>query len=112
METSPQPKLNIRNVMKDLQPTIEKKESEDEILARLASYPEWEVLKGRIKSKIDALERITDNVEEVDDLELYGFKCLTKNILIDELEGIIGEVELTADVINKKKKNESGLETI
>lgn len=108
MENVTPQKFTIKKVIKQLQPTIKKLEGEDEQLANLASFPEWATLKTKIESRIESLERMTDDVSEVNDLELYGFKCMTKNILVDELQGIINDVEMSAEVINKKKKNGEG----
>lgn len=116
METSvPIQKLSLKKIGEEINPTIEKQESEDEKIAQLQKQVGWEALKERIIRKIQSIEdstRITSNTMSlVDDVQLYGFKCMAKDLLIEAYQGIIDDVEKTANFLQEKKDDESGAKT-
>jgi len=104
-------KLNIQKVVEELNPEMAKAVDNDELISRLANYPEWEALRERIKERIKSLENATKVTQAtiglIDDVELYGFKCMLASLIAEELEGIIFMVD-GVNKIFKDKKNESG----
>lgn len=112
METAIPQKFNIKKAFEEIDATFEKKESEDEIIARLSTYVEWQTLKSRLECRINSLEDATriskSKMGDLTDLEMHGFKCAMKDLLVEELKSIIQEVEGTAEVIRKNKQNEQG----
>lgn len=105
METSiPIEKLGLRKAVEDINPEIEKAEDEDTIIARLANYPEWKALKGRIERKMKALELKIDSgsVAEIDDMAVFGFKCMSSQLVQEALQGVINDVEVTNQVLKAK----------
>lgn len=111
METSlPIQKISLKQSIEEIKTeTVEKLESEDEALANFVNYPEWTVFRKRLESRIETLKSKLDDLE-ADDMATYGAKCLSINTLVSELQSIIDEMELNAEVISKKKKNDSGTE--
>lgn len=107
----PQKQLNMQRVSEDLNPTIEKIETEDEKISQLANQVGWEALRDRIKRKIKSIEdntKITSGtVSLIDDIQLYGFKCMAKDLLVEAYQGIIDDVEETAKFLKGKKDDES-----
>lgn len=111
-ETSiPIQRLSLKSVGEELNPVIEKAETEDQKIAQLSGQAGWEALKERIKRKILSIEdstKISSNTMNlVDDVQLYGFKCMAKDLLVEAYQSIINDVEMTASFLNDKKQDES-----
>ena len=116
METSiPIKKITLQSISQELKPTIEMQETEDQKIATLSGNQGWESLKERLQRKIAAIDESTkitsDTMALVDDMELYGFKCMAKDLLIEAYQGVINDVEETAKFLNDKKDGESKLPT-
>lgn len=81
---------------------------EDKLLASLHNTDPWNVLKTRIENKIKALNEVTRVTAEtaglVQSMELHGFKNFAKDLVIEELQSIIGLVELNAKFQKDQKK--------
>jgi len=111
MESSPPVKFGLPKAHEELNPVVEKAIGEDEIIARLFGDPAWEALKARIQRRMKSLEdttRVTqDSVEAIDDMAIFGFKCMAKDLLMEAYQGVIDDVDATA-IILKEKENESG----
>ena len=108
METAiPQQNLTLKKVAEDLNPAIEKIETEDEKISQLHNQVGWQALKDRIERKIRSIDdstKVTSNtVSMIEDIQLYGFKCMAKDLLIEAYQGIIDDVELTYNVLQAKK---------
>ena len=107
METSIPPIKLLKKEVKKIT-TIKNVETEDELIARLSNYPEWKALKDRIERKIEgakaSVEVNQSTMGEIDNFETYGIKCTIANLLVEELQSIIADVELTAKVIKENEE--------
>ena len=107
----PQQNLSLKRTVEDLIPNIEKIETEDEKIAQLHNQVGWEALRDRIRRKIEAVEestKITSNtVGLVTDVQLYGFKCMARDILVEAYKSIIDDVDNTFAVLQAKKDEQS-----
>lgn len=104
------PQSNFYQSIKELKtPTIEKIETEEDIISTLDGSPAWEALKNRIERRIAAVSQFTKVTEEtaglVDDMANYGFKCLAKDLIIDAYQNVIRDVELAAQVAADRRKD-------
>lgn len=111
METSvPVKKITLQTIAEEIKPSIERQETEDQKIAVLSGQAPWDALKERIQRKMAAVEesaKVTSNtIGLVDDVALFGFKCMAKDLLIEAYQGIIDDVEVTANFLNEKKKDE------
>ena len=116
METSiPVKKMSLRGIKEEVLPTIERQETEDEKIAVLSGHTAWEALKERILRKIavaEASAKVTnDTIGLIDDMQLFGFKCMAKDLLVEAYQGIIDDVEVTAKYLKDKKDVEPKLPT-
>lgn len=116
METSiPIKKMSLSAVAKEVLPVIERLETEDEKISVLSGHAAWEALKERIQRKIAAVEasaKVTsDTIGLIDDVQLFGFKCMAKDLLVEAFQGIIDDVELTAKFLKEKKDEQPELPT-
>lgn len=109
METAVQPG-RFGTIAKELKEavTINQTEEEEKLLASLSGMPAWEVLRTRIERQIEALHKMTkidsSIVAEMTDMELHGFRCFTKDLLVEQLELVVNQVELTAKYFKDSKK--------
>ena len=115
-ETSiPIKKMSFQSVAKEVAPTLEHQVTEDEVIATLSGNPAWNALKDRIQRKIDSAEasaKVTgDTIGLIDDVSLFGFKCMTKDLLVEAFQGIINDVELTAKYLKEKEDEQPELPT-
>lgn len=110
----PQNKLTLHQVSKDLNPEIAKIETEDEKIAQLWKQVGWEALRDRINRKISAIEDTTkvtsSTVGLIDDIQLYGFKCMARDLLVEAYQSVINDVELTAKFLKEQKDEKSETE--
>ena len=109
-ETSiPIQRLSLKKIGEEINPVIEKQETEDEKIAKLSGQAGWEALKERIQRKISSIEESTkigsNTIGLIDDVQLYGFKCMAKDLLVEAYQSIINDVEMTAEFLKDKKNN-------
>lgn len=113
MESSAPIQFNIKKMVDEVSPKIEKIEDEDQKIAGLSNDTRWIALKERIERKIKAANdsaTITQStVGLIENMEDYGFKCALRDLLVEAYQGIINDVENTA-LILKEKENEQGKE--
>lgn len=108
-------KITLPKIGEELNPAIEKIEIEDDKIAQLSGQAGWEALKERIQRKITSIEESTkissDTMNLVDDVQLYGFKCMAKDLLVEAYQSIINDVEMTAKFIKEKKEKDESRKT-
>ena len=104
MENSiPVKKLTFKEIKEELTPTFKKRKTEDQVMSELQAYKGWDILKAKIERRIDQIEENTKRtIEDVEDVELYGFKCLAKDLIVEQLNAIIEEVEAPAKFLKNK----------
>jgi len=111
----PQQKIGLAKAVEEVNPTIQKTLTEDERIASLSGDSRWEALKDRITRKMTAAQDSAtigqNTVGMIDDMEIFGFKCALRDLLVEAYQGIINDVELTAKVLNDKKKQDDSGET-
>ena len=80
-----------------LKPAVKTLENEDQILARLSQYPEWETLRTVIERWIEDAAAI-NKIEAIKatNLEEYGLATLTSNITINAYQDVIDTVQQRA----------------
>jgi len=103
MENSiPVKKLTFKEVKKELTPTLETHKKDDKILKELQEWKGWDILKAKIEIRIKAIEEGTKgNIEDIEDVELYGFKCLARDIIVEQLQEVINDVEKPAKYLRE-----------
>lgn len=79
------------------------KEHDDKLLAELAVQPGWQVLSERIDRKVELLLEL--ETAGVVDLQFIGAFQIAKQLAIDELRGLKGEVE-SARAIKQEEVSE------
>lgn len=103
--------FNIKKATDEVAPNIERIESEDEKIAGLANDERWNALKARIERKIIAANEsatITQStVGVIENMEVYGFKCALRDLLVEAYRGVINDVDETF-LILKNKEDEQG----
>lgn len=82
------------------------KENDDKLLADLSSQPGWTVLVEKIDRKIEILLEL--ETEGVADLQFIGAFQVAKQLAIDELRGLKGEVESAKSVRVIEEESEQG----
>lgn len=111
METSAPIQFGLTKAHEELNPVIEKAIGEDETIARLYGDPAWEALKDRIQRRMKSIEdtmRVTkESLDDIDDMSVYGFKCMAKDLLIETCQNIIGDVDRTAQLLKAKEDENS-----
>jgi hypothetical protein len=111
-ETAIGANFRFKKAVDEVSPEIEQLEDEDTIIARLSTYPEWQALRSRLERRIETMKQTTkiskETVGEIDDFEIWGFKCALADLNIEVLQGVIDDVELTAKILKQNKDVESG----
>ena len=106
----PQSNLQMKKLSEDLNPEIEKIETEDEKIAQLHAQAGWEALKERLERKIKSIDESTkvssNTISLIEDIQLYGFKCMAKDLLVEAYQSVIDDVELTYRVLKEKEDND------
>lgn len=110
META-LPQLKLTQISKELNPEIERIETEDEKIAQLHNQVGWEALKERLERKKQMIESSTkvsfDTMGLIDDMQLYGFKCAARDLLLEAYQSMIDDVELTYKYLKEKKDEQA-----
>ena len=106
----PVQRMSLKHIAKEVNPTIETAVSEDALIAQLYKQKGWEALKERILRKIETIENNTkidaNSIGLIDDIQLYGFKCMAKDLLVEAYQSIINDVEMTAKFLKEQEKDE------
>jgi len=104
------PISKLNKAVEELNPVIEKAIDADELISQLSKYPEWEALRGRLEDRIESLKNdamVTKaTIGLVDDVEMFGFKRMLSDLIVEELEGIIYDVDGVAKLLKDKKDGE------
>lgn len=111
-ETSiPVQRISLNKVAEDLNPTIEKSETEDQKIAQLSKQVGWEALKSRLEQKMRAIDESAKTSSQtlgaIDNFENFGFRSAARDLLIEAYQGVINEVEMTAHFLQGKKDEEA-----
>lgn len=110
----PQQNLSLKKAVEELNPAIEKIETEDEKIAQLHNQVGWEALRERLNRKIEAIEDSTkvssNTIGLIEDIQLYGFKCMAKDLLVEAYKSVIDDVDNTYAVLQAKKDAEETIQ--
>lgn len=69
---------------------VENQDKEDEMLAAMSYQPGWEVLKGRVDKKINAL---LEPGTKSEDLAFIGAVTMSRELAIEVLRSVVSDVE-------------------
>ena len=81
---------------------------EDSRIATLVGQDGWEALKERMQRQIESTRSSVQITEAaMGDMETYGFRCLTRDLIIQNYGGIIEMVEGTANFLREQRERKS-----
>lgn len=106
------PQQTLKSIGEVINPEIERIETEDEKIAQLFNQPGWIALKERIKRKqaiITENAKVTsDTLHLIDDVQVFGFRCMSKDLLLEAYQSVIDDVELTYKFLKEQKDEQRG----